>query len=150
MTTETTLPVTTSDERVMAALAHLFGLLAALIVYVVNKDKSRFVRFQSLQALALDALWIVLSLGLTMCLTIGIFLGTAVGFAAAVNDPQWSESVAPILFGATMPWLMFACIMPFSLVYWLLRLVACISVATGRDFRYPLIGRQVEAFLKNG
>jgi uncharacterized membrane protein len=149
MTTESTAPVTTADERVMAALAHLFGLLAALIVYVVNTDKSRFVRFQSLQALALDAVWIVLSLGLVMCLTIGIFGGTALGFVAAANEPQSSEVVAPVLFGFMMPWLMFACIMPFSLAYWVLRLVACISVATGHDFRYPLIGRQVEAFLKN-
>jgi uncharacterized membrane protein len=150
MTTDSTAPVTTSDERTMAALAHFFGLIAALIVYVVNKDKSRFVRFQALQSLALDALWIVLSLGLTMCLTMGIFGGIAIGIVAAANEPRSSEAVAPILFGAVMPWLMFACIMPFSLLHWIARLIACISVATGHDFRYPLIGRQVDAFLKNG
>ena len=119
MTTDTAIPTTTSDERVMAALAHFFGLIAALIVYVVNKDKSRFVRFQALQALALDGLWMVLGFGLTMCLTMGMLVGIALGFAAVVNDPQSSEAVAPILFGAMMPWLMFACIMPFSLVYFI-------------------------------
>ena len=80
MTADSTTPVTTSDERVMAALAHFFGLIAALIVWVLNKDKSRFVRFQALQALALDGLWMVLSLGLTTCLMMGILLGTALGF----------------------------------------------------------------------
>ena len=31
-------------------------MIVALIIYVVNKDKSRFVRFQALQALALNDL----------------------------------------------------------------------------------------------
>ena len=122
----------------------------ALIVWVVNKDKSRFVRFQALwQALALDGLWMLLGFGLTMCLTMGMLVGIALGFARGDQFRQLSEAVAPILFGAMMPWLMFACIMPFSLVYFIAWLIACISVASGHDFRYPLIGRWVEAFLKN-
>jgi len=32
---------TTSDERVMAALSHFFGLIAAVIVWATQKDRSR-------------------------------------------------------------------------------------------------------------
>lgn len=150
MTAEPATPfTTTSDERVMAALAHLFGMIAAIIVWAVNREKSRFVRFQALQALALDALWMVLVFGLTSCVMIAIFLGTGLGFAAIANDPSSSGEILPIMLGTMTPWMMFACLMPFSLAYMLARLIACISVATGRDFRYPVIGRQVEAFLKN-
>jgi len=49
------------DERLWAALAHasiwlnfgtgFFGVFAPLVIYLVYKDKSRYVAFQSLQAL---------------------------------------------------------------------------------------------------
>ena len=44
----------TSDEKMMGALAHVFGPLAAIIVWAIQKEKSRFVKFQALQALAFD------------------------------------------------------------------------------------------------
>ncbi len=58
----------TSDERTWAMLAHLLGLLtgflAPLIIYLVHKDRSRFVAFHSLQALyfqiAILLLWLIL------------------------------------------------------------------------------------------
>jgi uncharacterized Tic20 family protein len=48
----------TQDERVMAALAHIsallpmMGVVAPIIIWVTQKGKSKFVAFQSLQALA--------------------------------------------------------------------------------------------------
>ena len=37
-----------SDDRIMAALAHFLGLFGALIIWATQKDKSRFVKFQAL------------------------------------------------------------------------------------------------------
>lgn len=42
-------PETSSDERLMAAVSHLFGLLVAIIVWATQKEKSIFVRFQAVQ-----------------------------------------------------------------------------------------------------
>ncbi len=59
----------TQDERIMAALAHIAliipyaGLVVPAIVWITQKDKSRWIRFQALQALAyqvaLMLLWFV-------------------------------------------------------------------------------------------
>jgi uncharacterized protein len=47
--------MTDSDQRMWATLAHisglLFGFLGPLVIYLVTKDKGRFIRSQSLEAL---------------------------------------------------------------------------------------------------
>ncbi len=46
------------NDRIMAALAHVsallpfWGVIAPIVIWVTQKDKSRFVAFQALQALA--------------------------------------------------------------------------------------------------
>ena len=58
---QTVSPLSPSDERTWAMFAHLsilinlisgfLGLLAALIIYLVYKDRSRYVAYHSLQSL---------------------------------------------------------------------------------------------------
>ena len=50
------------EERLMAALSHFFGMLVALVIWITQKDKSNFVRFQALQAVGLDAILMVVTL----------------------------------------------------------------------------------------
>jgi uncharacterized Tic20 family protein len=48
----------TQDDRIMAALSHItvilpfFGVVAPIIIWVTQKEKSQYVAFQALQALA--------------------------------------------------------------------------------------------------
>jgi hypothetical protein len=43
-----------SNECIFAAISHFFGWLDAVIVWDTYKDRSPLMRFQSIQALALD------------------------------------------------------------------------------------------------
>lgn len=141
-------PQPTSDERVMAALAHFFGLFAALIIWVTQKDKSRFVRFQSLQAMAFDAALLVFSLLLTTCMLGVMFLGVLGMIAAAAQSSSWPENLVALGVGSMLfPFAILICILPVSLAALLVRTAAAVSVATGRNFKYPLIAGRVEAFL---
>lgn len=138
----------TSDERMMSALAHFFGIIAALIIWAVQKDKSRFVRFQAAQAMAFDVA-VTLFLGvLFFCLFGVMFLGIFGGVLAAVNSSSSSDHLSPfMLFPMLFPFLTFTCILPFSLALLITRVVATVSVLNGNDFRYPFLGAQVEKFL---
>ena len=46
------------DERIMAGLAHIsailpmMGMVAPIVIWVTQKDKSKFVSFQALQAVS--------------------------------------------------------------------------------------------------
>ncbi len=140
---------TTSDERVMAALSHFFGIIAALIVWATQKEKSHFLRFQALQAMAFDMVFIVLYVLLMFC-AVGVVFVTIMAGAWFTTQSTSADNLFPALeLGLLAPWGMFACIMPLVLVAMLVRIVAAVSVATGHDFRYPLIGARVDAFLRS-
>jgi hypothetical protein len=54
------------------------------------------------------------------------------------------------MFPFMFPWLMFICILPFSLVFLIARIVAAVSVLSGNNFQYPFLGEKVEGFLADG
>ncbi len=140
---------TTSDERVMGALSHFFGLIAALIVWATQKDKSRFLRFQALQAMAFDMVFIALYVILMLC-AVGVVFVTIIAGAWFTTQATPPDNLFPALeLGLLAPWGLFICIMPLLLVVMLIRIIAAVSVATGHDFRYPLIGAWVDNFLRS-
>ncbi len=138
----------TSDERLMAALSHFFGLIVALIVWATQKDKSRFVRFQSLQAVAFDVLFMLLWALFFGC----YFAFMAVSMVAmmvlgvsATSDPSSLEWL--FLFPSLFP-LMMVCVVPFFFLFFLARIIAAAQTLQGKDFRYPWLAERVEKFME--
>ena len=90
-TDEPALTTPTSEERTMAVLSHILcvigGFLAPLIIYLIKKDESAYIRshakeslnFQLTVLLAWIALWIV-----TMILTFIFFFFSFLGFPLRV------------------------------------------------------------------
>ncbi|MEN4040992.1 MAG: DUF4870 domain-containing protein [Anaerolineaceae bacterium] len=129
-------PLSPAEERSWAMLAHLsvllnlvtgvLGPVAALIIYLVYRDRSRYVAYQSLQALLMQlivwvggglitgAVWVVV--GLLSAIIIGICL---IPFAILI-------SALPLV----------------ALVY---GVIGAIQTNQGQDFRYWLIGDWVRS-----
>ena len=138
----------TSDERMMGALAHFFGIIGSLIIYVVQKDKSRFVRFQAVQALAFELIVMLVMFIVFFCLFGVMFIGMFGTMFAGLNSAAPSENFSWLMiFPAIFPFGMFSCIFPFSLAILAARIAATVSVFSGKDFRYPFLGARVEQFL---
>jgi uncharacterized Tic20 family protein len=141
-------PSLSSDEKLMGAVSHLFGLVVALLMWMLQKDKSRFVKFQALQALVFDLI-VMISTGLLFfCLFGVIFLGTfgsIIWTAEAASSPEQMIPfvVLPIMF----PSLTFICVFPLSVLLLAVRITAAVSVLNGRNFRYPVLGNWVEKFI---
>jgi uncharacterized Tic20 family protein len=131
-------PLTTSDERTWAMLAHLsillnlftgvLGPVAALIIYLVYKDRSRYVAYQSLQAFLYQL--IVLIGG-----------GALVAIAWTI-----SGLLAVVLIGCLcMP---FALLLTIALIAApIYSIVGAIQCNSGQDFKYWLIGDWVRSTL---
>lgn len=138
-----------SDEKLMGALAHLFGPLVAFIVWTTQKDKSRFVKFQALQALAFDVILIV-AMGVIFFCVFGIlFVGMFGAMFGALGNASSSDAIAPFfMMPFAFPFVIFACIFPFSFLIMVLRLIAAVSIFNGRNYQYPLIGKWLGNFLK--
>ena len=127
------------NEKTWAALAHLsiflnmvtgyFGPLAALIIYLVFKNKSRYVACQSMQALIFQLIF-----------WIGAGILTAL---------IWLITV-PLLFALVgfclLPVAVVSSFVPIgALVY---GVIAAIETGKGKDFKYWLIGDWVHGILE--
>jgi uncharacterized Tic20 family protein len=150
MSTSSEAPIT-SDEKLMGAVAHFFGPLVAIIVWITQKEKSRFVKFQALQALTFDmALFLVMGVS-SLCIFGAMFLGMFGTLWSTLNTSSSPEDIFALFFMAPFmfPFLMFACILPFSLGITVVRLIASVSILNGRNYQYPWLGKWVENFLKD-
>ncbi len=147
----------TSEERTLAGLSHIFGSIFALVIWLMQKDRSRYVRFQSAQALAFD-----ITVMIVMFLIVGLmfgctFAGMAISFARvavaippAVESSDDATAVIPIFLAMIPMFLPFGfvlCLLPLSVGIFVGRIVAAINAFTGKDFHYPWLGKQVERIL---
>ncbi len=132
-------PLSPSDERTWAMLGHLsallnmvtgfLGILAALVIYLVYKDRSRYVAYHSLQSFLFQLI----------CLVGG---GTLVGGAWAI-----SSLLVPVL-GLGCLLMPFALLLTLALVMApVYNIVGAIQCNSGQDFRYWLIGDWVRSTL---
>jgi uncharacterized Tic20 family protein len=133
------LPLSPAEEHTWAMIAHLsvlgnlvtgfLGPVAALVIYLVYKERSRYVAYQSLQAFVFQLIWWVGG-------------GALVGVAWAI-----SGVLSAVLIGLLcMP---FACLLSFlplgALVY---GVIGGVQTSQGQDFKYWLIGDWVRETLE--
>ena len=139
----------TTEERVMAALAHgsvlisLFGPLGAGSVWISQRRKSRYAVFQSLQAMGYQAflLWV----GLTVVLGgVLVFL-----FSDVLPFVKTSTAMGGLSFHSLMA--QAARFQTILLGVWgilcLPGLIGAVLALMGREYYYPWLGRQLETHL---
>lgn len=123
-----------SEENTLAMFAHLsillnlvtgfLGLVPALIIYFAYKDRSRYVAYQSLQAVVFQLVY---------------FFGAAIlaGIVAVVSTPLVLVCIG--LFGLVLA-LLLALVPVGALIY---GIVGAVETYHGRDFQYWLVGQWV-------
>jgi uncharacterized Tic20 family protein len=132
-------PLSPSEERTIATLAHLsvllnlvtgfLGTIAALFIYLLYKDRSRLVAYHAMQAFIFQAItWF----GAGILALILISFGTALFFL-----------VVPLL--CLIPGFILLLAVPASLIY---GVVGAVQVNNGEDFRYWLVGDWVRDIIE--
>lgn len=133
-------PLSEADERQWAMFAHLsillnlvtgfLGVVAPLVIYMIYKERSRYVAYHSLQSLIFQLVWWVGG-------------GFLIGAVWAITG-----ILSAVLIGLL-------CI-PVALVFSLIPLAALgygiyggVQVSQGRDFKYWLVGDWVRGTLTN-
>jgi uncharacterized Tic20 family protein len=133
------------DERIMAAMAHgsaiLFGMgiIAAVLLWATQKDRSRYVAFQALQALVWQIAGILVQT-VSWCCWTALYLFSFIPLLAAD-----SSSEPPLLFLVAMALM----VVPLALMgLWVVGgLWGAVRALQGRDFRYLVLGPQLERWL---
>jgi len=137
-----------TEERIWAVLSHLsaitlgVGILMPVIGWSEQRRKSNFASFQSLQALGYQ------SLGYTIWILVTLVIVVIQSFFTFSKLLTVTES------GADFERLTALAVGEHSLVisgliglYVLLPILAAISCALGKDFRYPILGNRLARYL---
>lgn len=131
-------PLSPSDERTWAMLSHLsvlanlvtgfLGPIIALMIYLVYKDRSRYVAYHSMQAFVFQLLWWVGG-------------GVLAGIAWAITG-----ALSAILIGILcIPVALVISAMPLvALIY---GIIGGVQTSKGEDFKYWLVGDWVRGTL---
>lgn len=137
-----------TEERIIAALAHLSALAMGMGVFIpvlfwsTQREKSKYAAFQSLQAYGYQTLgytlWMLVYLALCVVMLVVLTL-TAV---LIDSRPSLAEPVSLI-------WLSLLLLGALGLigVYLFIPVVAAVMCALGRDFRYPFLGERLAKFV---
>jgi uncharacterized Tic20 family protein len=145
------IPNNKKNDQIMAALAHvtvalpLMGVIAPIVIWSTQKDKSEFIAFQALQAvvyqLVLVLIWFI-GMACYMCSFFGMFI-----FAIPLSSSGGSNGFPFEALGVFFPFLIMGIMLVGGGIYIIYGLVAAFLVLQGRDFRYILIGRWLERYL---
>src|SRR5215216_3474015 len=138
----------TTEDRVWAVLSHLsalafgMGILLPIIGWSEQKRKSKYASFQCLQALGYQ------SLGYTVWLLVYlvVFMGI---LSVIIVMSYWAETGGQTFdpFAGPVMAIMLIVTVSFLAVYVFLPMIAVITCALGRDFRYPLMGNRLAKYL---
>jgi len=138
-----------SDERIFAALAHgsvlfsFLGPVGPIIVWLTQRGKSRYASFHAMQAMGIQVLsfWLWMLLGAILPLFLMIFL--LIGIFAFGDTSNFEYF--PIAFQG----IIFFVIFGVWGLYFLSGLIGAGFSIAGKDFRYPLLGKWLERYLRN-
>lgn len=144
--------VPTQDERIMAAVAHAtviwptVGLLAPLVIWGTQREKSPFVGFQSIQAAAYQ---FILLLGGLLCAACYMCSFFSLPFAAMLTAPfdEGAALCVPFLTFSFSFGILFL-LMLLWLAYVGYGLFGAVWVLQGNDFRYVFLGPWLERYLE--
>ena len=154
MTENTASAVPTQNDEIMAALAHvsailpLMGVIAPIIIWATQKDKSKFVAFQALQAIAYQLVmifaWFV-GMGCYMLSFFSTFLMIPFTGSGGEVDP----TVTPFFMaGFFIPFIVFGVIFVGGAIFIIYGLVGAVMTFQGKDFRYFVIGSRLVSYLQ--
>ena len=134
-----------TENRLLAALAHGavatqgIGILVGVVVYVNQRDKSRYAAFQGLQAALFQLANLIITIGLwVVC---GILYGLSMILLIVQADAN-PDAAPPAIFWIAMISMVIPLI--YMVLVGLYGLWGAVRTWQGRDFKYPLIGGWLE------
>jgi uncharacterized protein len=141
----------TQEERTLAGLAHgsvllgvftsgLGGILAALVIWAVQKEKSAYVAFQALQAVVYQALVFVVTMVAWCCW--GLLWMLLILVPISSNPAAYDVAPPAGLWVGLILMIIPLGLWGLAILYGLWGAVRCLQ---GQDFRYALVGRWLKS-----
>ena len=132
------------DERIAAVIiANWMGVIAAALIWLLEKERSRYVAFQALQAVAYQFMGLLVWMAGLFCYLATLFGG--IGLAALLNPQGEGEGI--IAFFSLAPLCALFLLWGLLILYGLYGAYASLL---GGDFRYLIVGPLIERYIEGG
>jgi uncharacterized Tic20 family protein len=147
------------EERFVAAMSHgsailmLWGVLTPLAVWITQKNRSPYLRFQGLQATVYQLLSIfgyVAFMAIYILMFVVVFAIVTFGSDSIVNGSDDTGTIVTIVF-LVMALVILLIAILFSLAlptYHLFAMIAGIQILKGKNYRYPVLGNFIARRMK--
>jgi uncharacterized Tic20 family protein len=143
--------IVTQNERGLAGLAHgsillgaftggVGGILAALVIWLSQKEKSAYVARQSLQALAYQAVTFLITMAVWCCW--GLVWMVSIMAPLASNPHAYEDTPPATLWIGLVLMIIPLAVWVLIVLYGLYGAARCFG---GHDFKYAIIGNWVES-----
>lgn len=154
MTEQVSTSVPPQNDKIMAALAHIsamlpmMGVIAPIIIWATQKDKSEYVAFQALQAIVYQLVMIFAwFIGMGCYMVSFIFTFLAIPFASGGGGNPNSPF---FMVGFMVPFLIFGGIFVGGAIFIIYGIVGAVMTFQGKEFRYVLIGNRLANYMDQG
>jgi len=137
-------PLSPSDEKTWAMLSHLsvllnlitgfLGVIAAFVIYLVYKDRSRYVGYHALQAAIFQLIW-------------WFGGGMVIGIMWAIAGALSAILIGIVLIPFALLFTFLFALLPLGAVIY--GIIGTIQTSQGQDFKYWLVGDWVRGTLTN-
>jgi uncharacterized Tic20 family protein len=151
MTAEETSAGITKDDHIMAALAHasviipLWGIIGAVVIWATQREKSRFVAFQALQALAYQLSLVFLGGFGFVCYMCSFSAMMFSSFTLSRSNGIISGILT--ILSSIAPFCIMGLLMLVGVAVVVYGFYGAARVLQGEDFRYVVVGRRLEKYL---
>ncbi|RIK29867.1 MAG: hypothetical protein DCC56_10840 [Anaerolineae bacterium] len=148
-------PSPNQNDKIMAALAHVsailpfMGVIAPIIIWATQKDKSEYVAFQALQAVVYQLLMILAWFVGMGCYMASFFVTFFTIPFTGGNNGEINPALAPFfMLSFFVPFIVFGAIFIGGAIFVIYGLIGTMQVFQGKDFRYLVIGNRLDNYLK--
>jgi uncharacterized Tic20 family protein len=130
-----------SDDKLMSMLSHLailipnIGILAPIVIWFTQKEKSKFVRYNALQAIFFQLLFFIL-------LILSIFIGIILMAISLILASTSSGGEPGVFFWVSMG--VMNLYFPLWFFFSIYAIVGAVKSFKGKTFRYLIIGKIIE------
>ena len=141
----------TSDEKILAALAHasiilmFLGPLGAVIIWAIQRTKSKYVRYHALQAMGYQtfSFWIWMFMMFFFMIILFGF-GTIIGVLSSKSP----SAMPPDFLFFIQPLFMLVIFGMWGIIF-LVGFIGAVFCGLGKEFRYPFIGSWLQTKILN-
>lgn len=138
------------EARLMAALSHgmilfpVFGIMGTILIWAAQRDRSKFVSFQSLQAIVYQFVFWFLTSTFVGCFTCSFFAFPLLttGLAFSLSDPVDAAPYLP--FMGIFPMILMGFMIIILSLLTVYGVYGAIRAYQGEAFKYVWVGNLVE------